>query len=138
MRSAFCLGVAMLDRQLRTEPRPAVLNHEYLSGLQRYLGTAHACELLADGAIDLIGRLDRLAELAGRGDKAEIAALSHEIVGAAGHLGLGLMSHLAAQASMAARDGDPAEWIAALLEVRAASVGELRAYCAAWSGESAA
>ena len=62
--------------------------------------------------------------IAGRGDNAEIAALSHEIVGAAGHLGLGLMSHFAAHASQAARGGDPAEWVEALLEgAGSASIG---------------
>jgi hypothetical protein len=122
---------SMLDRQLRAEREPAILNHEYLAGLQKYLGAAHASELLADGMIDLVGRLDRLAEVAARGDRGAVAALSHEIVGAAGHLGLGLMSHLAAQASMAARSGDPTSWIEALLEVRATSIGKLREYCAA-------
>jgi HPt (histidine-containing phosphotransfer) domain-containing protein len=128
----------MFKRQLQTGHIPAILNHEYLAGLQRYLGTAPARELLADGTIDLIGRLDRLAEIGGRGDNAEIAALAHEIVGAAGHLGLGLLSYLAAQVSQTARGGDPAEWIEALLEVRAASIGELRAYCASCSDEAVA
>ncbi len=120
----------MLDRQLKTESAPAVLNYEYLTGLEKYLGQAHSRELLADGMIDLMGRLDRLAEVAGRRNDREIAALSHEIVGAAGHLGLGLMSHFAAQVSLAARGGDPTEWIEALLETRAASIGRLREYCA--------
>ena len=128
----------MLDEGLQTEPVPAILNHEYLAGLRSHLGAAFTCELLADGVIDLAGRLDRLAEIAGRGDNAEIAALSHEIVGAAGHLGLGLMSHLAANASMAARGGDPAQWVEALLEVRTASIGKLRAYCASCRDETAA
>ena len=134
----FAAGVGMLRRQLWAEPEPPILNHEYLAGLQRYLGNAHACELLADGMIDLMGRLDRLADIAARGDSGEIAALSHEIVGAAGHLGLGLMSHLAAHVSQAARGGDPAEWIEALLEVRSASIGELREYCAARATETGA
>jgi HPt (histidine-containing phosphotransfer) domain-containing protein len=121
---------SMLERQRRAEPEPSILNYEYLAGLQKYLGAAHASELLADGMIDLVGRLDRLAEVAGRGDRGAVAALSHEIVGAAGHLGLGRMSHLAAQVSMAARGGDPAAWIEALLESRAASIGSLREYCA--------
>ncbi len=128
----------MLDWQLRTEPTPSILNHEYLAGLRRHLGTGHTCELLADGMIDLVGRLDRLSEIARHGDNAEIAALSHEIVGAAGHLGLGLLSHYAARASHAARSGDPSEWVEALLEVQAASIGKLRAYCASCRGESAA
>lgn len=126
----------MLDRQLKTEPVPAVLNHEYLAGLEKYLGQAHSRELLADGMIDLMGRLDRLAEAAGHRNDREIAALAHEIVGAAGHLGLGLMSHLAAQVSMAARGGDPTEWIAGLLEVRAVSIGRLREYCAVRLGDT--
>ena len=108
----------MLKKQLQTEPVPAVLNHEYLAGLQRHLGTAHACELLADGTIDLMGSLDRLSEAAGQGDDARIAALAHEIVSAAGHLGLGLMSYLAAQTSMAAHDGKWRDWVDALLDVR--------------------
>lgn len=128
----------MLDWRFREEPTPAVLNVEYLAGLRKHLGTAHTCELLADGMLDLVGRLDRLAEVAGRGDNAEIAALSHEIVGAAGHLGLGLVSHFAAQASQAARAGDPTRWIEALLEVRTDSIGGLREYCAACLAETRA
>ena len=127
-------ALVMLNAQLRAEPAPPILNQEYLAGLNRYLGAAHACELLADGMIDLTGRLDRLAELAGRGDNGPIAALAHEIVGAAGHLGLGLLSHLAAQVSLAARGGgDPTEWIEAMVEARAASIGALRDYCATFA-----
>ena len=128
----------MLETLLRMHPAPSVLNHEYLAGLNSHLGTAHACELLADGMIDLMDRLDRLAEVAKHGDEGEIAALSHQIVGAAGHLGLGLMSQLAAQVSQAARAGDPTAWIEALLEVRNASIGELRKYCADWTGDAGA
>jgi HPt (histidine-containing phosphotransfer) domain-containing protein len=128
----------MLNIKARTEPRPSILNYEYLSGLQRYLGAAHSRELLSDGMIDLVGRLDRLAEIAGRDDRGEMAALSHEIVGAAGHLGLGLLSHLAAQVSQTARSGDPTEWIEALLDARAASIGALREYCASRLGEAVA
>lgn len=120
----------MLESKVRVAPTLSLLNYDYLAGLNRYLGKAHARELLADGMIDLVGRLDRLAEVAGRDDRAELAALSHEIVGAAGHLGLALLSHLAAQVSMAARGGDPMPWVGALLEARAASIGELRGYCA--------
>lgn len=119
----------MLQSQLRAENTPPILNYEYLAGLERYLGQAHARELLSDGMIDLIGRLDRLGEVAGSGDSGVVAALSHEIVGAAGHLGLGLLSHLAAQISYAARSGDATDWIELLLESRSASIGQLREYC---------
>ena len=131
VRPVIRRGCWILEGLLRTQPALSVLNHGYLAGLNSHLGTAHACELLADGMIDLMGRLERLAEVAGHGDKGEIAALSHQIVGAAGHLGLSLMSQLAAQVSQAARGGDPTRWIEALLEVRHASIGELREYCAA-------
>ena len=122
----------MLERKRRAEPLPSVLNYEFLAGLHTYLGAAHAHELLSDGMIDLVGRLDRLAELADGGDNAPIAALSHEIVSAAGHLGLGLLSYYAAQASMAARGGDPLPWVKALLETRADSIGALRDYCGSY------
>ena len=128
----------MLDRQLRAEPVPSILNHDYLAGLRRHLGTVHSCELLADGMLDLAGRLDRLAQLARRGDNPAIAALSHEIVGAAGYLGLARLSHFAAQASAAARGGDPAEWVEAMLDAQAASIGMLRGYCDQCLDESAA
>jgi HPt (histidine-containing phosphotransfer) domain-containing protein len=128
----------MLDRQFRAEPLPPVLNHDYLAGLRRHLGTAPTCELLADGMLDLAGRLDRLAEMARHGDRAGIAGLSHEIVGAAGHLGLHRMSQFAAHASQAARGGDPAQWVEALLDAQAASIGMLRAYCDASLDEDAA
>ena len=128
----------MLDRQFRADTMPPILNHDYLAGLRRHLGTAHACELLADGMIDVVGRLDRLAQMRERGDNAEIAALAHEIVGAAGHLGLHRMSQFSAHVSQAARGGDPAVWLDALLDVRAVSIGMLRAYCAACLDEDAA
>ena len=128
----------MLDRQLRTEQVPSVLNHDYLAGRRRHLGTAHACELLADGTLDLVGRLDRLADLARHGDNAGIARLTHEIVGAAGHLGLLRMSQFAAQASYAARQGDAAGWVEAMLDTQADSIGMLRAYCESCLDESAA
>jgi HPt (histidine-containing phosphotransfer) domain-containing protein len=128
----------MLDRQLRAESVPPILNHEYLAGLRRHLGTAHACELLADGMIDVVGRLDRLAEMGERGDNAGIAALAHEVVGAAGHLGLHRISQFSAHVSQAARGGDPSAWLEALLDVRAVSIGMLRAYCASCLDESAA
>ena len=120
----------MREQQSGVEAAPAVLNYEYLAGLERYLGPAHARELLSDGMIDLIGRLDRLAELADRGDSGAIAALSHEIVGAAGHLGLALLSELAANVSHAARDGEPGRWVEVLLDARSASIGRLNEYCA--------
>jgi HPt (histidine-containing phosphotransfer) domain-containing protein len=128
----------MLDRQLRAEPVPPVLNHDYLAGLRRHLGTAHTGELLADGVLDLAGRLDRLAEMARQRDNPAIARLTHEIVGLAGYLGLQRMSQFAAQASHAARQGDPAVWVDALLDSQSASIGMLRAYCDACLDESAA
>ena len=128
----------MLDRQLRTEPAPPILNHDYLSGLRRHLGTAHTCELLADGMLDLVGRLDRLAEMARRGDDAALARLTHEIAGAAGNLGLHRISQFAVQASHAARQGEPAGWVEAVLDARIASIGMLRAYCDACLDENAA
>lgn len=128
----------MLDRQLRAESVPPILNHDYLAGLRRHLGTQHTCELLADGMLDLVGRLDRLGDLARRGDNAGIAALSHEIVGAAGQLGLLRISQFASHASHAARAGEPAGWVDALLEVQAESIGMLREYCASSLDESAA
>jgi HPt (histidine-containing phosphotransfer) domain-containing protein len=128
----------MLDRQLRAEPVPSILNHDYLAGLRRHLGTAHTGELLADGMLDLAGRLDRLAEMARERDNAAIARLTHEIVGLAGYLGLHRMSQFAARASLAARQGDPAGPIEALLGTRSASIGMLRAYCESCLDESAA
>jgi hypothetical protein len=122
----------MQTEPMQTEPTPALLDEDYLSGLARHLGTAHACELLADGMIDMIGRLERLAEVARGGDSGAIAALSHEIAGASGHLGLALVSHYAARASHASRcGGDPLPWIEALMGIRSASIGALRDYCAA-------
>ncbi len=128
----------MLNRQLRAEPAASVLNHDYLAGLRRHLGTAHTCELLADGMLELAGRLDRLADMARQDDNAAIARLTHEIVGLAGYLGLHRMSQLAAQASHAARQGEPAVWVDALLDAQTASIGMLRAYCDSCLDESAA
>ncbi len=126
----------MLEWQLRTEPPPPILDCDYLERLRRHLGTPQTCELLADGMLELVGRLDRLAELAEMGETGEVAALAHEIVGAAGHLGLSLISQYAARASEAARRGDPSEWVQAMIDVRSVSIGSLRDYCAAF--ESAA
>lgn len=128
----------MLEWQSRREPAPPILNYEYLNGLRRHLGTPHTRELLADGMIELMGRLDRLGEVVSAGDNGEVAALAHEIVGASGHLGLSLISHYAAQASATARRGDPTEWVRAVLEVRTVSIGRLRDYCAACEDEAQA
>jgi HPt (histidine-containing phosphotransfer) domain-containing protein len=128
----------MLEGQLRAEPAPPILDCDYLDGLRRYLGTPQACELLADGMLELVGRLDRLSELADAGESGEVAALAHEIVGAAGHLGLSLIAHYAALASQAARRGDASAWVRAVQEVRSDSIGRLRDYCAAFEGEARA
>jgi hypothetical protein len=42
------------------------------------------------------------------------------------------------QASQAAHNGEPAEWVEALLETKTASIGMLREYCASCIDESAA
>ena len=73
-----------------------LLDEAYLERLGAALGGPALAELLADGMIELEDRLSRLEVLARSGDREAAAALCHDIVAVAGHMGLGALSAAAA------------------------------------------
>ncbi|MDT8345005.1 MAG: hypothetical protein RQ752_11320 [Thermohalobaculum sp.] len=89
-----------------TAPRPqrALIDGAYLDRLAQALGQRGLDELLADGMIELADRLATLGALARAADRAAVAALSHDIVAVAGHMGLGALSAAAAELNRATRD----------------------------------
>ena len=80
---------------------PPVLDTAYLQRLQNHLGEDVTRELMADGILELSDRLDRLDALASAGQIGELRKLTHDITGAAGHLGLSALSFHAAEANRA-------------------------------------
>lgn len=110
----------------------AVLDEGYVDRLAKHVGIIVACELLADGMIELTDRLDRLANLAADNRVEEIGSLAHDIAGISGHLGLTALSARAVTATRACRSE---EWpeaealVAPMLDLREASISALVAFC---------
>lgn len=111
---------------------PAVLDEGYLDRLAKHVGVIAACELLADGMLELTDRLDKLASLAAEGRIDEIGSLTHDIAGVAGHLGLSALSMRAVDATRASRETQmmkPEVLVASLLDLREASIAALVDFC---------
>ena len=111
---------------------PPLIDHGYLERLAGHLGHEVMQELLADGMLELSDRLTRIEELALKGDREALAALTHDIVGAAGHLGLSAMSSHAAEANRALQDQRGSNLMACvrdMLDCRDASVNALGRFC---------
>ncbi len=114
------------------EEVPRILDEGYLTRLSGHLGAEETRELLADGMLELADRLERLERLAAEGDTSGLSALTHDIAGAAGHLGLSALSWYAARANRDLREAstrDLARMIAPLTDCRAASIDALGRYC---------
>ncbi len=84
------------------------LDGDYLDRLGAVLGAAKLRELLSDGLLELADRLTQLRRLAAHERLDELAAVAHDMVGAAGHLGLSRLSLAATDVERAARRQDPA------------------------------
>ncbi len=96
----------MFDWLKRTAPEPPVLDFAYLERLESHIERAVVRELMADGMIDLIDKLDRLKSHATDGNLDDVAAIAHDIAGVSGHLGLTALSHAAVALNRSARAGD--------------------------------
>lgn len=120
---------------------PPILDEAYLERLAIHIGVDEARELLADGMLELSDRLDRLTALAAARDTEGLLLLTHDIAGAAGHLGLSAMSREAAAANRALREGtggDTSQAIASLVNCRGPSVDALGRFCRGSRASSAA
>lgn len=118
--------------QRAPEPTRPVLDRDYLQRLANHIGETETRELMADGMLELADRLDRLEKMGAQGQLEKVAALTHEIAGAAGHQGLVALSHAAVEASRLARSEDPpaAQSLSdSVLRHRKASIDALSAYC---------
>ncbi|MEM6487939.1 MAG: Hpt domain-containing protein [Pseudomonadota bacterium] len=80
-----------------------IVDDQYLERLGRHLGEDALGEILADGGLELADRRARLAELIGTEDLPAIAAIAHDLVAVAGHLGLAALSKDAAALERGAR-----------------------------------
>ena len=85
-------------------PPPPVVDRDYLARLSKHIGHAETCELMADGAMELSDKLDRLRRIVDGTEEGSIAELAHDIAGAAGHLGLSALSMAAVDANRLARE----------------------------------
>ena len=111
---------------------PPVLDTAYLQRLQKHLGEDVTRELMADGILELSDRLDRLDALASAGQIGELRKLTHDITGAAGHLGLSALSFLAAEANRALREDNEscrASVMQQVLEYKNKSLDALARFC---------
>lgn len=81
-----------------------VLDTAFLDRLGRHVGHEALTELLADGLIEIVDRLDALARAVEAGARADALALGHDLAGLAGHLGLTRLSHAAVAMNRAGRD----------------------------------
>ena len=119
---------------------PPYLDTAYLERLQKHLGEDVTRELMADGMLELSDRLDRVEHLAEKQQVGELRRLTHDIAGAAGHLGLSALSFHAAEANRALRDDSPQPAkgvMKAMLECRAQSLDSLAAFCKIGVGQLA-
>ena len=111
---------------------PPMLDTAYLQRLQKHLGEDVTRELMADGIIELSDRLDRLGALVGEGQVGELRKLTHDITGAAGHLGLSALSFFAAEANRTLREAGADERAGAMEKVlacKARSLDALARFC---------
>ncbi|MCL5776030.1 Hpt domain-containing protein [Limibaculum sp. FT325] len=106
-------------------PQRALVDAGYLDRLELAIGGEVLAELLSDGAIELADRLGRLEHVAREGDRPAVAALAHDIVAVAGHMGLGALSAAAVELCRALRedDDDPAAGRLALLASSVIALG---------------
>ncbi len=100
----------MFEWLIRTEtPAPDTLDEGYLARLQRHVGADAMGELIDDGMLELADKLDHLAEQEGTDDIKHVAAVCHDIAGAAGNLGLTALTRVAVEANrQALGDTSPA------------------------------
>lgn len=109
----------------------ADLDLQFLDQLVTHLGTDVVAELMADGIIELVDRLDRMAEMSVDEHRAVLAAMAHDVGGQAGNMGLVGLSRLALRAEQVLKDpglGDGAEAVVAVLDRRDTALDALRSY----------
>ncbi|MEO1457242.1 MAG: hypothetical protein AAFV49_06690 [Pseudomonadota bacterium] len=85
---------------------PRLIDNAYIARLAGHIGTDVARELLADGAIELVDRADRLKAGVAAGDRAAVVKLSHDLIAIAGHLGLSALSFAAVDLNRGLRTGE--------------------------------
>ena len=110
-------------------PPPPIIDPAYLARLRRQVGDVVLNELISDGAIEIVDRIELIRQCveADRRDKA--AALCHDLIAVSGQFGLSAMSRAAADLNRGAREPGkaPLRTIAApLLALRDVSIDALR------------
>lgn len=106
-----------------------ILDTAFLERLQKHIGRDATRELLADGMIELSDKIDRLSS--GGADLPDVAGLTHDISGAAGHMGLTALSRAASDANQKVRNTDapdPAQLVADVTALAGPSLEALSAF----------
>ena len=109
-----------------------VLDLAYLERLSGHIGAEVAAELLADGMLELADRLDRVSDLANKGDMEALLRMTHDIAGSAGHLGLSALSRDAVTANRSLREARAQaapRLVRQMLANRQSSLDALGAFC---------
>lgn len=109
-----------------------ILDLSYLERLSGHLGAEVTSELLADGMLELADRLDQLHGFAEDGDLQVLRRLTHDIIGASGHMGLSALSQAAAAANRELHAPEPSglvRIVRPLVDLRNASIDALGQYC---------
>ena len=83
---------------------PAVLDEAYLERLAGHLGEDTLRELMCDGLLELVDRVNSINALLEAGDSETLGKIVHDVAGMAGHLGLSRLSSAAVHSERALRD----------------------------------
>lgn len=87
----------------KAKTEPAMLDEAFLERLEEHIGAEALRELLADGLIEIIDRLERLAEEVRAERRGPALRIGHDIAGLAGHIGLSALSRAAVEMNRTAR-----------------------------------
>ena len=91
---------------------PVVLDEAYLKRLAGHLGEDTLRELMCDGLLELVDRVNTINAVLDSGETETLGRTAHDVAGMAGHLGLSRLSTAAVDAERLLRDPSTAAEIA--------------------------
>ena len=104
-----------------------IINADYLARLRGHLGAAVFDELMRDCALEIVDKMAEIERCAATEDAERVAGLVHDLVGLAGHCGLGGLSAAAADYNRACRAGAGPDALDALAALARRSTEALKA-----------